>query len=361
MAASSTFFSRLFADVRAALAALAESTRRAVGGFAVMLPMVLIFGAVLQLIMRQTGLAALPHANPADQQSIMLWTELSKQAVQIVFGVVTFPLLDAASIYIYRRGVAATRGGWLLAGAFCGWALWQMTFFPFVFGKLAGSALPGAGLAQSILADTSGITGVAICAALGAAAAILVDRVTEALRPAAAPVQDPGAVTITGALNWSLARYGRMFGPHAAAYLSITLGLIVIVPGILFGLMYAFTDAIAATDPKAKKPLARSQRFTRGRRRRITLTWLPYALFWYLPGGLWLIYEAEGAGLLATIAFGAFYILLTQIQEMAMYHLYEERLTDARRARAAREAAEAAREAETLAGAVASTKTTGTT
>lgn len=142
------------------------------------------------------------------------------------------------------------------------------------------------------------------------------------------------------AVNWALARYGRMFGPHAKAYLAVYVGGQIVV-GIFFGLQYAFVDAITATDPKAQSPLLRSSKLTQGRRTRIAAAWLPYVAF-NLGGGLVLLPAAESAGMAATFGFGALNLLLLTIMEMVMLALYEERIEDARRAQEAAAASAAA-------------------
>ena len=193
----------------------------------------------------------------------MLYSELSKLAIGMLWGCLAFPLIDAASIYTWRR---------LATGQPC----------------------------------------------------------------------SPKA-----ALNWSIGRYGRMFGPHAKACLTISLGMVIIVPGILFGLQYAFVDAIAATDDKSQSPLKRSQKLTRGRRGRIMWTWLPYAL-WYLPAYLVFVYQAEAGFTMggvevsphvAVLLFGTLDVLLLAVMEMAMFGLYEQRIEDAQTAKARKEAA----------------------
>ena len=149
---------------------------------------------------------------------------------------------------------------------------------------------------------------------------------------------DEGAdATLYAAINWALVRYNRMLGPHAAAYVTIALGMVVIVPGVLFGLQYAFVSAITATDDRSKAPLARSQKLTAGRRGKIMGCWVPYAL-WYLPAYLWLVYEAEGIGWHAVLLFGAIDVLFLVVMEMAMYALYAERIDDARRVQEAQAA-----------------------
>ena len=80
------------------------------------------------------------------------------------------------------------------------------------------------------------------------------------------------------ALNFALNRYGRMIKWHAIGWLCIHFGLALIcVPGILFLGMYAFVDPVLCLEKEAW-PLARSKELTRGRRRTIFLTALPWLL-----------------------------------------------------------------------------------
>ncbi len=243
-------------DISSAFSTLGKAARRALSGWLVLLPLTALVGGGGHLIMWKAGVYASGQFAETTQQSQLIWSELGKLAIGLFWGVVIYPFLDAASIYVWR---AVGRG------------------------------------------------------------------------------EAPG---FKEAVNWSLNRYGRMFGPHAAAFLSISLGMVIVVPGILFGLMYAFTDAITATDERARRPLARSEKLTKGRRRRIALSWLPYAA-WYLPAYLYLVYAAEGQGFLGVLVFGTFDMFLLQVMEMTMFGLYEERIEDARKALEARKAREA--------------------
>jgi len=248
-------------DLSSALGILKTAVSRSLKGLGVLIPLTILVGGVGRLMMWQAGLfsveAFVEPAQRLNPQVTMFASEIAKLVVQMFWGVLLFPIIDAASIYVWRE-----------VGK----------------GKSAGFG---------------------------------------------------------SAMNWALVRYKRMFVPHAAAFLTITLGMTVLVPGVLFGLMYAFTDAIAATDPKAKRPVARSEKLTRGRRRRIALTWLPYAL-WGLPSSLLAVYYVEGLGWWAVALMGCIDMFLLQIMEMAMYGLYEERIEDARKALETKKAREQA-------------------
>lgn len=228
--------------------------QRTLGALKVLLPLSLVIGGIGGVLLWQVGELALPYAGP-NPQSKLLYSGLAKVPVDLLWGCLMFPIIDAATIYAWR------------------------------------------------------------CAQAGK------------------------SLSLYSAVNWSLARYKRMVGPHAKAYVSITLGMMVIVPGILFGLQYAFVDAIAATDERSKRPLARSQKLTRGRRTRIFRSWIPYAI-WLTFTDLKLVFLAESMGFWAVMALGTFDLLVLAVMEMLMYAMYEERIEAARAAQAARAAKE---------------------
>lgn len=145
--------------------------------------------------------------------------------------------------------------------------------------------------------------------------------------------------TIKGTLNFALSRYKRMLGPHAASWITVQLGMIIVVPGLLFGLQYAFVDCIAALDDNAKKPLVRSQKFSYGRRGRIAFMWLAIVP-WYIAYSLVATYQATAWGVWAILGLAMVNALVHIPFEMAMCGMYQERIHDAKVARAAKKARE---------------------
>ena len=123
-------------------------------------------------------------------------------------------------------------------------------------------------------------------------------------------------------VNFALTRYTRLFIPHFVAWLSITLGMIIIVPGVLFLLQYAFVDAVACMEEE-KSPLPRSKRLTKGRRKSLFLLTLPWIILSQGLGffQLWALSEsglvmAAGDTLASAITFTMF---------VAFYLIYDER------------------------------------
>jgi len=131
-----------------------------------------------------------------------------------------------------------------------------------------------------------------------------------------------GKATLAKAFNFALARYGRIFKWHAAAWLTIQLGMIVLVPGILFLLQYAFVDAILVLEDE-EWPLARSAMLTRKRRGRIFALVLPWLVLTQVIGfaELW----ALSAGPLALVGLMSATYVLNIFVVMAFYVFYEDR------------------------------------
>jgi len=140
------------------------------------------------------------------------------------------------------------------------------------------------------------------------------------------------------AVNFALSRYSRMFVPHLAAQLSIQLGMIIVIPGVLFQMQYAFVDSVAALEDEAA-PLNRSKRLTRGRRRSIFLLFLPWLLLSQLIvfADLWAMGQSELY--LFGVKVAVFLIYFTM--QVSFFLLYDER-TRQRRARKNSEPAGAA-------------------
>ena len=88
------------------------------------------------------------------------------------------------------------------------------------------------------------------------------------------------------AMNFGLNRWGRMWKAHGRALIAVQIGMLVIVPGILFGLQYAFVDAIATLDAKEANPGERSRKLTARRRGLIFSTFAIFGLWWIPYQGL---------------------------------------------------------------------------
>lgn len=127
--------------------------------------------------------------------------------------------------------------------------------------------------------------------------------------------------TLYDAVNYGLSRYRRVVGPHARAYLAVAIGSIVIVPGILFGLQYAFVDAIATLDTVEKDPLARSRKLTRDRRGTIFRTFAAFVV-WWLPFQMIGRFQLQGMGTFAYALGGVMDHFVLLLIELCMVQYY---------------------------------------
>jgi hypothetical protein len=81
-------------------------------------------------------------------------------------------------------------------------------------------------------------------------------------------------------LSEALFNWRRLIVPFTLATLIIWVGSIVVIPGILYTLLYAFVVPVAILDPGVKHVLRRSTRLTRGRRGRIFRTYVAFVWWW---------------------------------------------------------------------------------
>ena len=152
---------------------------------------------------------------------------------------------------------------------------------------------------------------------------ILLGPIMAAMAIYAARVHSHGGEPSIGkALNFALARYKKIFKWHAIAFLSIQVGMIAIVPGILCLLQYAFVDSILCLEDE-KWPLGRSTHLTRKRRGRIFALMLPWLLFTQVLGFAELY--AIGMGIQVLIGLMTVAYILNIWVVMVFYTFYEDR------------------------------------
>ena len=132
-------------------------------------------------------------------------------------------------------------------------------------------------------------------------------------------------VGVYAAVNFGLSRYGRMFVAHAAANILIRLGLLILVPGVLYMCQYAFVDSVAALESKKTWAMGRSKKLTRGRRRRIFMVLLPVLLVTQVMafGDLWAI--GQGGWALWLLHMGQHFMMMTMA--IGFFLIYAERTT----------------------------------
>ncbi len=133
-------------------------------------------------------------------------------------------------------------------------------------------------------------------------------------------IQDKNS-SIYGAINFALGRYRRLFVPYLIAQLTIQIGMIFVIPGVMFLMQYAFVDAVACLEDE-KHVVTRSKRLTRGRRRSLFLLILPWALATQIIGLVALNMSESILGLMAVnmVLEGLYFLMYS-----CFFMLYDQR------------------------------------
>jgi hypothetical protein len=129
-------------------------------------------------------------------------------------------------------------------------------------------------------------------------------------------------LTISSAINFIVKRYKNVFMPYLLAMLSIQVGMLIVIPGIMFMMQYAFVDSVATLE-KEKHVLTRSKRLTKSRRKSLILLILPFVL---LGQGMQFVDFIYSSNLPALIGFHSLYEGLFLIISATFYMLYHERI-----------------------------------
>lgn len=127
--------------------------------------------------------------------------------------------------------------------------------------------------------------------------------------------------TLAGAINYGIDRFPQVLGPHFKAYAAVMLGQVIILPTIVFGLQYAFVDAIATLNRDEPKPLYRSGRLTLGRRGQIFRTFC-LGLLWWLPWQVFGTFYAQDAGWYVMFAGGVVDYAVLVFFDLVMVQYY---------------------------------------
>ena len=148
------------------------------------------------------------------------------------------------------------------------------------------------------------------------------------------------SLSLGKAVNFALKRYSVVFVPYLLALLSIQIGMIIIIPGVMFMMQYAFVDSVASLENEPHV-LSRSKKLTKPRRKSLVLLILPYVILGQCVQFAEFIYSANPWKLLAINATfeGSLLLLLS-----SFYMMYHERVTriSEKRARRQSEVAETA-------------------
>ena len=129
-------------------------------------------------------------------------------------------------------------------------------------------------------------------------------------------------LTLNSAINFIAKRYKNVFMPYLLAMLSIQVGMLIVVPGIMFMMQYAFVDSVATLE-KEKHVLTRSKRLTKSRRKSLVLLILPFVL---LGQGMQFVDFIYSSNLPALIGFHSLYEGFFLIIGATFYMLYHERI-----------------------------------
>lgn len=131
------------------------------------------------------------------------------------------------------------------------------------------------------------------------------------------------ARSFSGGINFAFSRYTRMWRPHFVSQIAVIVGGVVLIPGVLAQLLFAFADSVSAIEDEAK-PLTRSRKLTRGRRGRIFFTWLPL----FIASQGYFIFELSvmPKGLLYVVGAKVGYLLLVMVTWVAFFLHYDDRV-----------------------------------
>jgi hypothetical protein len=129
------------------------------------------------------------------------------------------------------------------------------------------------------------------------------------------------SMTVSTAINFALKRYGAVFVPYLLAMLSIQIGMIIIIPGVMFMMQYAYVDAVATLEKEAHV-LSRSKLLTKSRRQSLIILILPYIL---LGQAIQFVEFGYAESTATLIAANAAYEGLLVVIMATFYMLYHER------------------------------------
>ena len=169
-----------------------------------------------------------------------------------------------------------------------------------------------------------------LCMSLADIVALPLDLVLKTIAVAVAirvfvVARDGGSPGVGDAFGYAMNNFGRLFKPFAVAQLIIFVGSLVYIPGILYGLFYAFVAPVVLLDRGVVRPLRRSTRLTRGRRGRIFRIYLLFFPLWgplAMLGPLWLPNQHYAVAWAAWSANGLLWFVIV----MAVLQLYFERM-----------------------------------
>lgn len=162
------------------------------------------------------------------------------------------------------------------------------------------------------------------------------------------------SLSLGNAFSFIQKRYKNVFVPYLLAMLSIQVGMLIVIPGIMFMMQYAFVDSVATLE-KEKHVLTRSKRLTKSRRKTLVMLILPFIL---IGQGMQFVDFIYSSNLPALIGFHSLYEGLFLVTTSTFYMLYHERILLIEQHKARKVAKLKAKEAEEQSSETAEPETT---
>jgi hypothetical protein len=131
------------------------------------------------------------------------------------------------------------------------------------------------------------------------------------------------SLSIGKAINFAFNRYSKVFLPFLLAFLSIQIGMIIIIPGVMFMMQYAFVDSVASLENEPHV-LSRSKRLTKPRRKSLIILILPYVILGQAVQLAEFVYSADTFKL---VLINSSYEFFLMILLSSFYMMYHERVT----------------------------------
>ena len=150
------------------------------------------------------------------------------------------------------------------------------------------------------------------------------------------------SLSLSDAFSFIQKRYNSVLVPYLLAMLSIQVGMLIVIPGIMFMMQYAFVDSVATLE-KEKHVLTRSKRLTKSRRRSLVMLILPFIV---IGQGMQFVDFIYSSNLPALIGFHSLYEGLFLVTTSTFYMLYHERILLIEQHKARKAAKLQAKEAE---------------
>lgn len=142
-------------------------------------------------------------------------------------------------------------------------------------------------------------------------------------------------VDLNDTVNFALSRWSRVIKPLVLTTLIITVGNLIVVPGILYTLYFSFVLAVTTLDDTVKHPLVRSRKLVTGRIGRIFRLYVIFIFWWgwYRTIGEFFIQDLP---IYLRLLLSTLDVIVTFAIELSILQLYFERMEQLKEALALR-------------------------